>query len=57
MLLSRLRLYDRGRGVALSPLRLDDGLWPIAFLPIGYPAQAPSPKPRRPLTEFVRDVP
>lgn len=43
--------------VVKETLRLDDGLWPIAFLPIGYPAQAPSPKPRRPLTEFVRDVP
>ena len=43
--------------VVKEALQLDGGLWPIAFLPIGYPAESPAPKLRRPLTDFVRTFP
>ena len=35
--------------VVKEALQLDGGLWPIAFLPIGYPAESPTSKPHRPL--------
>ncbi len=35
-------------------LRLPDGVEPIAFTPLGYPADRPRPKERRPLSELVR---
>ncbi len=37
-------------------LGLKEDLWPIALLPIGYPAESPKYTPRRPLTELVRLV-
>ncbi len=37
-------------------LDLPAGLWPVALLPIGYPAEAPTPPTRRPLAEIVRQV-
>lgn len=42
--------------VVKESLRLRDGLWPIAFLPIGYPAERPAPKGRRALTDFVHEL-
>ena len=38
-------------------LQLADGLWPVAFLPLGYPAESPTRRPRRELAEFVRESP
>jgi nitroreductase len=35
-------------------LQLPDGVEPIAFTPLGYPADQPKPKERKPLTELVR---
>jgi nitroreductase len=35
-------------------LGLPDGVEPIAFTPLGYPADRPKPKMRRPLSELVR---
>jgi len=37
-------------------LGIKEGLWPIALLPIGYPAESPKYTSRRPLTELVRLV-
>lgn len=36
-------------------LRLGEGLWPVALLPIGVPAEQPPRTPRRPLRETVRE--
>ena len=35
-------------------LRLPEGIEPIAFTPLGYPADSPRPKQRKPLSELVR---
>lgn len=35
-------------------LSLPDGVEPIAFTPLGYPADQPKPKDRKPLAELVR---
>lgn len=43
-------------GAVARALDLPAGLWPIALLPIGYPAEAPTPPARRPLAEIVRQV-
>jgi len=32
------------------------GLIPVAVIPIGYPAESPAPKPRRPLNDLVHKV-
>ena len=42
--------------VVREALALKEGMWPIAFLPIGYPAEFPSPKPRRALAEFTYEL-
>lgn len=39
---------------ARSVLRLPDEVEPIIFTPLGYPADEPGPKIRKPLTELVR---
>lgn len=39
---------------ARSVLRLPDEVEPIIFTPLGYPADEPGPKIRKPLTEMVR---
>jgi len=33
------------------------GLRPVAMLPIGYPAEAPLPRPRRALADLVHEIP
>ena len=35
-------------------LGLPDGVEPVAFTPVGYPADQPGPKRRRPLSDLVR---
>ena len=35
-------------------LGLTEDLWPIVVLPLGYPAESPTQKPRRDLRELVR---
>lgn len=35
-------------------LRLPDGVEPVAFTPLGYPADRPGPKERKPLSQLVR---
>jgi nitroreductase len=35
-------------------LRLPEGVEPVAFTPLGYPADAPRPKQRKPLSELIR---
>lgn len=35
-------------------LKITDDLWPVALLPVGYPAESPKPTSRRSLTELVR---
>jgi len=37
-------------------LQLREGLWPLVLLPIGYPAETPVPKPRRKLSDLVREL-
>ncbi len=39
---------------AREVLGLPDGVEPIAFTPLGYPADQPRPKKRKPLEELVR---
>ena len=39
---------------ACNVLRLPDEVEPIIFTPLGYPADLPGPKIRKPLTDFVR---
>ncbi len=39
---------------ARSVLRLPDEVEPIVFTPLGYPADEPGPKIRKPLTDLVR---
>jgi nitroreductase len=39
---------------ARSVLGLPDGAEPVIFTPLGYPADLPGPKIRKPLTELVR---
>jgi nitroreductase len=39
---------------ASEVLGLPDGVEPIVFTPLGYPADEPRPKLRRPLSELVR---
>ena len=43
--------------VVQEALRLDDGLWPVSLLPIGYPAEPPERTTRRALRELVRELP
>jgi len=42
---------------AREVLELPEGVVPVAFTPLGYPADSPQPKKRRPLSEIVRDLP
>lgn len=59
-----LAAADRGLGtcwvaafdpvVAREVLGLPDDVVPVAFTPLGWPADAPAPKERRPLEELVR---
>ena len=37
-------------------LGLTEDLWPLIVLPIGYAAETPSPRPRRALSDLVREV-
>jgi len=37
-------------------LRLEEDLWPIALLPLGYPAETPPQKPRLALEDLAREV-
>jgi nitroreductase len=37
-------------------LQLPEGIEPIAFTPLGYPADSPRPKQRKPLADLVRYV-
>jgi len=39
---------------ARQVLALPDGVEPIAFTPLGYPADSPRPKQRKPLADLVR---
>jgi nitroreductase len=39
---------------AREVLGLPEGVEPIAFTPLGYPAEQPGPKARKPLDELVR---
>jgi nitroreductase len=41
-------------GAAREVLRLEPGLEPLAFTPLGYPADEARPKKRRPFSELVR---
>lgn len=35
-------------------LGIAESLWPLALLPLGYPAEPPAPSPRRPLAQLVK---
>ena len=39
-----------------SALHVDEGLRPVALLPLGYPAEDPRVTPRRPLSEMLIDI-
>lgn len=39
---------------ARDVLGLPEGVVPVAFTPLGYPADSPGPKKRRPLSDLVR---
>jgi len=34
-------------------LGIPDGVRPVAIIPVGYPAEQPAPRPRRPLNEII----
>jgi nitroreductase len=40
--------------VARSVLRLPPEIEPVIFIPLGYPADQPGPKTRKPLTDLIR---
>ena len=42
------------RDAACEVLRLPAGVEPVIFTPLGYPADLPGPKVRKPLAELVR---
>ncbi len=42
------------KAAAREILRLPDDVEPVAFTPLGYPADRPGPKERKPLSELVR---
>ncbi len=42
--------------VLKDALKLKEDLWPIALLPIGYPAETPEKKPRRKLSDLVHEL-
>lgn len=33
-----------------------EGIVPVLLLPVGYPAESPEPRPRRPMTDLVQEV-
>ncbi|NIT04138.1 nitroreductase family protein [Candidatus Saccharibacteria bacterium] len=37
-------------------LELEEGLRPIAIMPLGYPAESPSPPPRRPVRNVSKEI-
>lgn len=41
---------------AREVLKLPEGIEPVLFTPLGYPADAPKPKERKPLAELVRRI-
>ena len=43
--------FDEDR--AAKAVKLPSGIRPVAIIPIGYPAQSPTPRPRSPLSEVV----
>jgi len=45
-------LFDAA--AAREVLHAPEGFEPVAFTPLGYPADAPGPKKRKPLSELVR---
>ncbi|MEM1539732.1 MAG: nitroreductase family protein, partial [Candidatus Bathyarchaeia archaeon] len=34
-------------------LKIPEGIRPVAIIPVGYPAEKPSPPPRRPLRQII----
>jgi len=43
-------------GMVRRILSLPFNLRPVAMVPLGYPAESPSPPPRRPLPEVLRII-
>jgi nitroreductase len=43
-------------GVVRAALDLQEGWLPVAILPVGYPAEAPPPTPRRDLSDLVHEI-
>jgi nitroreductase len=46
--------FDEGK--VLKVLKNSEGLRPVAMIPIGYPAENPTPRPRRALDDLVHKV-
>jgi nitroreductase len=40
-------------GMAAAAVGLPAGIRPVALIPVGYPAQDPTPRPRRPVSEVL----
>ena len=40
-------------GMAAEAIGLPEGIRPVAMVPVGYPAQDPTPRPRRPVAEVL----
>jgi nitroreductase len=40
-------------GMAAAAIGLPGGIRPVAMIPVGYPAQDPTPRPRRPVAEVL----
>ncbi len=52
--LSAYQPHDSGLEVEIGKLlRLPEGVQPVTLLPLGYPAETPSTKELRPLTEMI----
>lgn len=43
--------FDRGQ--VNDCLALDENIYPVVLLPVGYPDQSPKPRPRLPLKEYI----
>jgi len=49
-----LAAFDEGKTAQI--LGLEKNLHPIAIMPLGYPAESPSPPPRRPVKEISKTI-
>jgi nitroreductase len=49
-------IADFNPAAAREVLNLPEGVEPVLFTPLGFPADEPKPKERKPLAELVRRI-